>query len=93
MLRLSRVLKPYRAWPDPEAGCRWTEWVDTVENNGHVMATTSSDELYLDSYQLYAGTFHRGLPVVSGVDTIWLIDNRPGTSLLATVINSDRSLP
>lgn len=57
MLRLSRVLKPYRGWPDPEAGSRWAAWVEAVENNDHVMATTSSDDLYLDSYQRYAGEF------------------------------------
>ncbi|EEH08085.1 conserved hypothetical protein [Histoplasma capsulatum G186AR] len=55
MLRLSRVLKPYRGWPDPERGSRWEAWVDAVEGDEHVRATTSSDELYLDSYERYAG--------------------------------------
>ncbi|EFW21395.1 glutathione transferase [Coccidioides posadasii str. Silveira] len=54
MLRLSRVLKPYRGWPDPEKGSRWAAWVDAIEANDQIMATTSSDELYLDSYQRYA---------------------------------------
>lgn len=57
MLRLSRVLKPYRGWPDPEKGSRWAAWVDAVEANDQVMATTSSDELYLDSYERYAGEY------------------------------------
>lgn len=54
ILRLSRVLKPYRGWPDPEAGSRWAAWVDALESNEHVKATTSGDELYLDSYERYA---------------------------------------
>ncbi|KAM5470208.1 putative glutathione transferase [Microsporum audouinii] len=55
MLRLTRVLKPYRGWPDPERGSRWAAWMEAVELDEHVMATTSSDDLYLDSYQRYAG--------------------------------------
>jgi len=54
MLRLSRVLKAYRGWPDPERGSRWAAWVDAVERNEHVKATTSADDLYLDSYERYA---------------------------------------
>ncbi|GIK03188.1 hypothetical protein Aspvir_007257 [Aspergillus viridinutans] len=54
ILRLSRVLKPYRGWPDPEPGSRWAAWVNAIEANEHVKATTSSDELYLDSYERYA---------------------------------------
>lgn len=57
VLRLRRVLKPYRGWPDPEEGSRWASWVNAIETNEHVVATTSSDELYLDSYQRYAGEF------------------------------------
>jgi glutathione S-transferase len=55
MLRLSRVLKPYRGWPDPEAGSRWSIWVDAIEGNAQVRATTSTDELYIDSYESVAG--------------------------------------
>ncbi|PGG99406.1 hypothetical protein GX51_06340 [Blastomyces parvus] len=54
MLRLSRVLKRYRGWPDPERGSRWEAWVDAVENDEHVIATTSADDCYLDSYERYA---------------------------------------
>ncbi|KAK2731563.1 hypothetical protein FQN57_003366 [Myotisia sp. PD_48] len=54
MLRLSRVLKPYRGWPDPEEGSRWASWMEAVERDGHIRATTSADDLYLDSYQRYA---------------------------------------
>ncbi|KAI9877326.1 MAG: hypothetical protein M1830_004229, partial [Pleopsidium flavum] len=44
MLRLSRVLKPYRGWPDPEVRSRWGLWVDAVEGDEAVKATTSTDE-------------------------------------------------
>ncbi|KKK23308.1 hypothetical protein AOCH_005260 [Aspergillus ochraceoroseus] len=54
MVRLSRVLKPYRGWPEPEPGSRWAAWVDALEANEHIQATTSTDDLYLDSYERYA---------------------------------------
>ena len=54
MLRLSRVLKPYRGWPDPEPGSRWATWVAALENDESIKATTSTDDLYLDSYERYA---------------------------------------
>ena len=52
---MKKVLKPYRGWPDPEEGSRWGKWVDAVENDVDVKATTSTDDLYLDSYERYAG--------------------------------------
>jgi glutathione S-transferase len=55
VIRMRRVLKPYRGWPDPEPGTRWASWVDAIERNEGVKATTSGDELYLDSYERYAG--------------------------------------
>ncbi|KAL3489389.1 hypothetical protein BJX62DRAFT_252687 [Aspergillus germanicus] len=54
-VRLNRVLKPYRGWPDAEPGSRWGAWVDAIENNEEVKRTTSTDDLYLDSYERYAG--------------------------------------
>ncbi|KAL4888305.1 hypothetical protein BDV59DRAFT_206229 [Aspergillus ambiguus] len=54
IIRLSRVLNPYRGWPKPERGSRWATWVTAIETNEHVKATTSTDELYLDSYERYA---------------------------------------
>ncbi|KAF2031956.1 hypothetical protein EK21DRAFT_99281 [Setomelanomma holmii] len=54
MLRLSRVLKPYRGWPDAEEGSRWGVWIRAVEEERSVRATTSGEELYLDSYERYA---------------------------------------
>ncbi|OOQ91024.1 glutathione transferase [Penicillium brasilianum] len=54
VIRLRRVLKPYRGWPDTEEGTRWASWVNAIDSNEYVRATTSSDELYLDSYARYA---------------------------------------
>jgi glutathione S-transferase len=54
VLRLRRVLGPYRAWPEVEEGSRWAKWVQAIEAEKSVRATTSSDELYLDSYERYA---------------------------------------
>ncbi|KAL1638000.1 hypothetical protein SLS58_009117 [Diplodia intermedia] len=55
VIRLNRVLKPYRSWPEPDEGSRWGRWMDAIENDPHVQATTSTDSLYLDSYERYAG--------------------------------------
>lgn len=55
ILRMKRVLAPYRGWPDPEEGTRWYKWIDAIEKDEAVKATTSGDELYLDSYERYAG--------------------------------------
>jgi len=57
VIRLRRVLKPYRGWPDAQEGTRWASWVNAIDANEHVQATTSTDALYLDSYARYAGKF------------------------------------
>ncbi len=54
MLRLKRVLKHYRGWPDPAPGTRWGVWCEAIENNEHVKNTTSLDDLYIDSYERYS---------------------------------------
>ncbi|KAF2131682.1 hypothetical protein P153DRAFT_365252 [Dothidotthia symphoricarpi CBS 119687] len=54
VLRLRRVLGPYRGWPEPEEGSRWKKWVEALESEESVKMTTSTDELYLDSYERYA---------------------------------------
>jgi glutathione S-transferase len=54
IVRMEKVLKPYRGWPDPEPGSRWEKWVKAIEHSEPVKKTTSSDELYLDSYERYA---------------------------------------
>lgn len=55
VVRLGKVLKPYRGWPEPDDGSRWGAWVKAIEGHPAVVATTSTDELYLDSYERYAG--------------------------------------
>jgi len=54
VVRLQKVLKPYRGWPEPEPGSRWEKWVRAIEGNQAVKNTTSDDQLYLDSYERYA---------------------------------------
>ncbi|KAF1953288.1 hypothetical protein CC80DRAFT_494583 [Byssothecium circinans] len=54
VLRLKKVLGPYRGWPEPEEGSRWKKWVDAIEGHVAVKRTTSDDALYLDSYERYA---------------------------------------
>lgn len=63
VVRMRRVLKPYRGWPDAEEGTRWAKWVHAIEENAAVKATTSDDQLYLDSYERYAGEFEREVDV------------------------------
>lgn len=54
VIRLRKVLGPYRGWPEPEKGSRWAKWVDAIENDEAVKKTTSDDQLYFDSYARYA---------------------------------------
>ncbi|CAD0096965.1 unnamed protein product [Aureobasidium vineae] len=54
VIRLRTVLQPYRGWPKPEGGSRWARWVEAIEQNHAVRATTSTDELYHSSYERYA---------------------------------------
>ena len=61
IIRLRRVLTPYRSWPEPEPGSRWAAWVNAIENNEGVKSTTSGDDLYTDSYERYAGECLCGL--------------------------------
>lgn len=61
MVRLRKVLMPYRGWPEPEEGSRWASWVNAIENNESVKSTTSGDDLYIDSYERYAGECLCGL--------------------------------
>ena len=50
IIRLSRVLKFYRGWPDPEVGSRWETWVEAVERDERVQRTLSDEEIYRDRY-------------------------------------------
>jgi glutathione S-transferase len=53
IVRMAKVLTPYRGWPEPEPG-RWATWVHAVMESEPVLKTTSGDQLYLDSYERYA---------------------------------------
>lgn len=54
VVRLRRVLGPYRGWPEAEEESRWAKWIRAIEEEQSVKMTTSTDELYLDSYERYA---------------------------------------
>lgn len=54
VIRLNKVLKPYRGWPEPDPNSRWAKWIKAIEEDTFVKSTTSTDELYLDSYERYA---------------------------------------
>lgn len=73
MLRLSRVLKPYRGWPDPEVGSRWEAWMLAVENDERVKNTTSSDDLYLESYERYADNRPGTSKLQEAIDNGWAL--------------------
>lgn len=50
IVRMSKVLKPYRGWPEPIPGSRWANWVQAIESSEPVRNTTSTDELYLGKH-------------------------------------------
>lgn len=51
IIRLSRVLKHYRQWPDPEVGTRWEGWVQAVEADERVRNTVSDESSYRAFYE------------------------------------------
>lgn len=51
IIRLSRVLKYYRDWPDPELGTRWESWVRAVESHERIRATVSEELGYRVAYE------------------------------------------
>lgn len=50
-LRLRTILHPRRGWPAaaPASASRWARWLDALERDAHVKATTSADDLYADT--------------------------------------------
>jgi glutathione S-transferase len=48
-LRLSRVMQPLRGWPEDALGPRWKRWLDALEADVNVKATTSRPELYAET--------------------------------------------
>lgn len=79
IIRLSRVLKPYRGWTEPAMGSRLGRWIQAIEENEHVVATTSSDELYLESYQRYTGESSLISKSVALLNELTCIENRPNS--------------
>lgn len=53
VLRMSRILCRLRNWHDPVRGARWQQWSDALEQNSHIQATTSQDELYVETVDLF----------------------------------------
>ncbi|KAI1297592.1 hypothetical protein F5Y03DRAFT_409708 [Xylaria venustula] len=53
VVRMSRILREFRDWHDPMPGTRWQQWSDALEQNPHVQATTSADELYVETMSLF----------------------------------------
>ncbi|TGJ71849.1 hypothetical protein EYR41_003779 [Orbilia oligospora] len=54
ILRCPRVLQPYRGWQPPSEDSRFGRYISALESERSVKATTSDEELYLDSYERYA---------------------------------------
>lgn len=52
LLRIPRVLKPYRGFD--MASAQLSAWTEALEQHPAVHATISTDDLYLDSYKRYA---------------------------------------
>jgi hypothetical protein len=50
IIRLSRVLRHFRAWPDPEVGSRWEAWVSAIEGDERVKRTVSDEAGYRGIY-------------------------------------------
>jgi glutathione S-transferase len=53
-IRLSRMLQPLCGWPDPVPGTRWQSWLEALEGDTHIKATTSGPELYVETTPLLA---------------------------------------
>ncbi|KAL7794553.1 hypothetical protein V8C37DRAFT_376001 [Trichoderma ceciliae] len=57
-LRLSRILRHRHpsSLMASDPGSRWNRWLDALERNPHIMATTSTDDFYLDTADLLIQT-------------------------------------
>lgn len=60
-IRLSSMFRERRKWLDPMPGTRWHQWADALESNPHVQATTSNNELYAETFELFMS--HPTLPL------------------------------
>jgi hypothetical protein len=46
------VLQPLRGWAEPLPGTRWQRWLEALEGNPHIKATTNGREFYADTTDL-----------------------------------------
>ncbi|KAH8735468.1 hypothetical protein BGZ61DRAFT_583443 [Ilyonectria robusta] len=53
-LRLPRILASLCSWPIPSPGSRLARWLEALEDDTHVRATTSNNELYTETTELLA---------------------------------------
>lgn len=60
LLRLSRVLHPYKGWPLAQPGTRLATWINALEGSEAVGNTLSDPVLYLENYERYAGESPNG---------------------------------
>ncbi|RPB15015.1 hypothetical protein P167DRAFT_533592 [Morchella conica CCBAS932] len=51
LLRLSRVLHPYKGWPLAQPGTRLAAWINALEGSEAVGNTLSDPVLYLENYE------------------------------------------
>ncbi|KAI1325258.1 hypothetical protein F5Y16DRAFT_411517 [Xylariaceae sp. FL0255] len=61
VIRMSRILREFHNWHGLAPGTRWQQWADALEHNPHVQATTSLDELYVETVDDVFGDKNRGL--------------------------------
>ncbi|EJD44812.1 glutathione S-transferase [Auricularia subglabra TFB-10046 SS5] len=54
LYRATVVLKHYRGWTPPGESSKTTEWIRRIVAHPVFARTTSTDDLYLDSYERYA---------------------------------------
>lgn len=69
MIRFEPVLKHYRGfWPSlvSDKSRRFSKWYEAIKAHPAVKATTSTDQLYTDSYHRYANNIPNLSQVCSG---------------------------
>lgn len=78
LLRLSRVLHPYRGWPLALPGTRLGHWINALEASEAVTNTMSDPVLYLENYERYAGECQLSFPFyrISSHDDSKLVKRR-----------------
>ena len=86
LFRSTNVLAEYRGFEQPDHP-RFRQWLERVCSHPAVVATSSTRDLYIDSYA------RRGRRGENCADSSRYAENRPHTSQVADAINSGRGLP